>query len=284
MHRSGTTWVGRMLTASRQAVYFHEPLNPEVAPMLLKRPVETQYLYLSEDNEDGYPEAFTRLLGIPLGTVRAEPIHRQRPKRLARLLHARLTRARPLLKDPFALFSIPWFVKRLGATVVVVVRHPLAIAGSTKRLAWGFDTSWLLRQPLLMRDRLEPFRRALEAQPITLIGQAALLWRILYETAGEYARELPQVHVVRHEDLSRNPLREFERLYATLGLEFSHHAAHVVSIASEPGNPIETRVSEPGEIRLDSRANLDRWKERLTGEEIELVRSETDELARTFYS
>jgi len=41
MHRSGTTWVGRMLAASREAVYFHEPLNPDCSPALLRRSLET---------------------------------------------------------------------------------------------------------------------------------------------------------------------------------------------------------------------------------------------------
>ena len=57
MHRSGTTWVGRILTASREAVYLHEPLNPLSAPQLLGLKVERQYLYITEEDENGFPGA-----------------------------------------------------------------------------------------------------------------------------------------------------------------------------------------------------------------------------------
>src|SRR5262245_14025001 len=112
MHRSGTTWVGRMLTASREAVYLHEPLNPVSAPQLLDLRVERQYMYITEEDENGFPEAYRRLLGFPLPAARAERKPVQKLRRAARLAHARATGARALLKDPFAVFSIPWFARR----------------------------------------------------------------------------------------------------------------------------------------------------------------------------
>lgn len=281
MHRSGTTWVGRMLTASREAVYFHEPLNPACAPALLGLPVETRYLYITEENEGDYLEAFRRLLELPLAARRAEHSRRQRARRIGRLLHGRLTHARALLKDPFAVFSAPWFTQRLGAEVVVVVRHPLAMAGSSKRLAWGFDTRWLLRQPLLLRDRLESFRPELESPPTNIVGQAVLLWRLVYRVVRDYAGELPLLRVVRHEDLSRDPLGEFERLYDALGLSFNGRAVRAIERTTSPRNPPES--SETDSIELHSRASLETWKNRLTQEEVERVRAETDELARSFY-
>lgn len=284
MHRSGTTWVGRMLTASREAVYLHEPLNPVGAPVLLHVPVERQYLYLTEENENGYPEAFARLLRFPLDARRSERSRVQRLRRLARLVHARATGARGLLKDPFAVFSIPWFVQRLGADIVVVVRQPLAVAGSAKRLGWGFDTRWLLDQPLLMRDRLEPFRRKLEAQPDTLAAQSALLWTIVYSVAWDYSHELPRVHLVRHEDLSREPVQRFARLYGSLGLSFDARARRAIERTTSSENPAETDLSVPGSIMVDSTANLESWRRRLTPEEVETVKARTDQLAAQLYS
>jgi hypothetical protein len=284
MHRSGTTWVGRMLAASREAVYFHEPLNPVCAPALLRLDVAPQYLYVTEENEAEYLDAYRRLLAFPLATRRAERRAPQRLRRVARLLHARLTRARALLKDPFAVFSIPWFVRRLGAQVVVVVREPLAIAGSTARLGWGFDTRSLLGQPLLMRDRLEPFRAELEAPPTNIVGQVALLWRIVHQVVGDYARELPEIRVVRHEDLSREPVEEFERLYDAFGLTFGRRTVRAIERTTSPENPSQIAVTEPESIEVDSRANLEAWKTRLTPEEIERVRRETEPVARLFYS
>jgi hypothetical protein len=284
MHRSGTTWVGRMLAASREAVYLHEPLNPVCAPVLLRKEVGRQYLYLTEANEGGYGDAFERLLAFPLDSRRTEQSRAQRLRRAARLVHARATGARALLKDPFAIFSVPWFARRLGAEIVVVVRHPLAIAGSTNRLHWGFDTSWLLDQPLLMRDRLEPFRAELESQPDTLAGQTALLWRIVYSVASDDARSLPQVRLVRHEDLSRQPVQEFAELYGSLGLSFNRRVRKAIERTTSAQNPTETDMSVPGSIMVDSKANIESWRGRLTAREIEIVRGGTDELAQDLYS
>jgi sulfotransferase family protein len=283
MHRSGTTWVGRMLAASREAVYFHEPLNPDCSSALLHRTLETQYLYITEENEDDYLDAFRRLLAFPLGSRLLEPRRGQRLRRLGRLLQARATRARALLKDPFAVFSSPWFARRLEAEVVVVVRHPLAIVGSTKRLHWGFDTRSLLAQPLLLRDRLEPFRAELESPPTNIVGQAALLWRLVYGVVRDYAQELPQIRIVRHEDLSRDPAAEFERLYDELGLSFGARVRRAIERTTSPENPAETAVADPDAIELDSRANLESWTRRLNEEEIALVRRQTGDVARAFY-
>jgi hypothetical protein len=284
MHRSGTTWVGRMLAASGQAVYLHEPLNPECAPVLLHEGVERQYLYLTEENEDGYPEAFARLLRFPLDSRRLERSRGQRARRLARLVHARATGARALLKDPFAVFSIPWFARRLGAEIVVVVRNPLAVAASAKRLHWGFDSRWVLDQPLLMRDRLEPFRRELEAQPDTLAGQTALLWKIVYRTVLDYSRELPGIRIVRQEDLSHRPLEKFPPLFDSLGLSFGRRARRAIARTTSEKNPAETDLSVPGSIMVDSEANLESWRKRLTPDEVETIESATGELAPSFYS
>ena len=255
-----------------------------LAPFLLHKTIERQYLYLTEESEDGYPQAFHRLLGFPLDARRTEHSGRQRIRRALRLAHGRATQARALLKDPFAVFSIPWFVRRLGAEVVVVVRRPEAVAGSAKRLGWGFDTRWVLEQPLLMRDRLEPFRSELEAQPVTLVEQSALLWKVVYGVVREYVRELPQTTLVHHEDLSREPREGFERLYASLGLTFDDRARRAVERTTSARNPPETDLSAPGSVLVDSSANLENWRTRLTQEEVMLVRAETDEVARTFYS
>ena len=136
----------------------------------------------------------------------------------------RLQDARPLLKDPFAVFSVPWFAEVLGCQVIILVRHPLAFVSSLKRLQWTFDFQDLLSQPLLMRDHLEPFRDQMSAMinnPDDVIAQGSLLWRMVYSVVDGYRSSYPEFMVVRHEDLSRNPEGGFRDLYASLGLAFT---------------------------------------------------------------
>jgi hypothetical protein len=91
------------------------------------------------------------------------------------------------------------------------------------------------------------------------------------------------VHVVRQEDLSRDPLGEYGRLYEALGLSFTADAARAVRASSSRDNPKETSVASPHETRIDSRANLENWKHRLTEDERSRVRRLTEETAGLYY-
>ena len=166
----------------------------------------------------------------------------------------------------------------------MTVRQPLAVVSSWKRLDWNFDFSHLLEQPALMRDSLAPFEpEMVDALPPSadLIHRVALLWRIIYSVVAE--RRFPRVHVVRQEDLSRDPVREFAKLYDALGLRFTSAAAEAVAASSSSENPKETRVDKPHETRLDSKANLESWKQRLTGDEISRIERLTSDTARLYY-
>ena len=123
--------------------------------------------------------------------------------------------------------------------VVFVVRHPLAVVSSHKRLGWKQHTHLLLDLPLLARDRLGPFRAELEeiaAFPDDIVWNASLLWRIVNSPALELQKRSAAVTVVRHEDL-RNPREVFEKLYRTLGLELSDRVRSAISRSTAPDNP-----------------------------------------------
>ncbi|UCF28983.1 MAG: sulfotransferase family protein, partial [Chloroflexota bacterium] len=50
-HRSGTTWVGKMLAAGRETAYISEPLNVWHRPGVLRVPTQYWYTYINEDNQ-----------------------------------------------------------------------------------------------------------------------------------------------------------------------------------------------------------------------------------------
>lgn len=291
-HRTGTTWVGKMLAASGQAGYISEPLNLWHRPGVLSAPVQHWYTYICAENEQAYLPALQQTLGfyyhpwLEIRSLRS----RKDLLRMARdwgiFTRGRFLKQRPLLKDPFAIFSAPWFHDRLGCQVVITVRHPAAFASSLKRLGWDFDFSHLLDQPLLMRDLLEPYRSQMEAMyaaPEDIISQASLLWQITYEIAANFCQRYPDFQVVRHEDLSLDPLDGFQKLYRTLDLDFTQRAQKTVSDSSSAENPGEVSQQAVHAVRLDSRANLHNWKRRLQAQEIERVRLLTQATAQHFY-
>jgi hypothetical protein len=290
-HRSGTTWVGKMLAASDRVAYISEPLNVLHRPGVMRAPVQHWYTYICAENEGDYLPALRQTITFRYHTLAEIKSLRSIKDALrmgrdwATFLVGKRSKRRALLKDPFAVFSGPWFADRLGCQVVVTVRHPAAFASSLKRLNWSFDFDDLLAQPLLMNKWLEPFREDMEraaAVPQDIIGQAGLLWRMVYQVVAQYSSNLPQVRVVRHEDISIDPLQEFGELYAYLGLPFTTGARGAILKSSSPDNPKELS-NRAHATRLDSQANLRNWKRRLDSDEIERLRRMTGCAAEQYY-
>jgi hypothetical protein len=88
---------------------------------------------------------------------------------------------------------------------------------------------------------------------------------------------------VRHEDLSRDPVHGYAQLYEALGLTFTDTVAKAVEASSSSENPAETSVERPHETQIDSSANLQNWRHRLTEAEVSRIRLATEETAALYY-
>jgi hypothetical protein len=283
-HRSGTTWVGRMLSAGGDLAYVSEPLNVLHRQGVMDAPVQHWYTYVCNENEGQYVSAFEATLDLDYKTGR-ELLSLRTPKDIARMARdwgiftvGRIGQRRVLLKDPFAVFSTEWFADRLGCQIVIVLRHPAAFVSSLKRLEWPFDFEDLLDQPLLMRDWLEPFRAEMEnaaRHPEDLILQGSLLWSMIASVVQQIQVRRPEFHVLRHEDLSLAPLERFERLYGELELPFTTRAEAGIRRATSADNPEEVSLSSIYATNLDSAANLQNWRQRLDEDEVNRIRELT---------
>ena len=289
-HRSGTTWVGKMLAADPQIAYISEPLNVLHRPGVLRARVTKWYQYICDDNQDQFIPAFKELLDFryhlwsEIRSLRSLKDFLRMGRDFAIFYNGMMRGQRMLLKDPFAVFSTSWFAKKLNFKVVVTVRHPAGFASSLKRLGWNFDFNDLLNQPLLMRDHLEPYRvqmRSIQADDI--IGQAALLWAMIYRTVQKTRTLNPDFIVIRHEDISSEPVPGYRNLYSSLGLDYSARVERMILNSSSSENPVELPKNRVHAVKLDSRANMDNWKKRLTVDEINRIRKLTEETAELFY-
>lgn len=288
-HRSGTTWVGRMLALSGEAGYMHEPFNPRRVPGWSGERIPYWFLYVTDENERHYVDVVRDVLAFrypglsnlrhvlsPRGAALFGPD-------LARSIRYRIAKPRPLLKDPIALFSAPWLATRFDAQVVVMIRHPAAFVSSIKRLGWHFRfRSWLAQEPLL-RDRLEPFRDDMHrcwAGEGDVIEQGIVMWNAIHHVIDAYRSEHPEWSFVRHEDLAAAPVEGFRDLYSHFGLTWSDKVEAGIRQHSE-GETAETR--RHGAVKRDSAATVDLWKTRLAPEEIDRIRAGTAEIAARFY-
>jgi hypothetical protein len=105
-----------------------------------------------------------------------------------------------------------------------------------------------------------------------------------------YRDEIPGLEVVRHEDLSADPVPAFATLYDRLGLPFGPGAERAIrdaTTAGSGGGAMRWSVSSGGVSktaarRLDSRANLQVWRERLSDDEVARIRELTADVAPAF--
>lgn len=290
-HRSGTTWVGKMLAADADTAYISEPLNVLHRPGVYRVPVKYWYTCISDENAAEYLPAFHELLNFQYHTwlevksIRSVKDFLRMGRDFRIFFNGSMHGQRALIKDPFALFSCPWFSQRLNCRVVITARHPGGFVSSLKRLGWNFDFDNFLNQPLFMRDHLADDRAAMESMPKDdIVGQAALLWKFIYRFVHSTRKLFPQFDVVRHEDLSRDPLGGFQALYAKLGLDFTERVRNIVQNSSSSENPARLAKNRTHSVKLDSRASLDNWKKILSPEEITRVRKITEGVSESFYS
>jgi Sulfotransferase family len=285
-HRSGTTWVGKMLALAPGVGYVHEPFNPRFSAGRFDR----YFTVVTRENEARYAPELERAL-----TFRYELVprlrKRRRPKDVARTLRdfarvqsLRRRHPRPVMKDPIALLSAEWLAQHFDMDVVVLIRHPAAFASSLKRLGWRHSFATFLDNGRVP-DVIRPFEDEIRAQarePGDLLEQAALLWRLLYNAVASYRERHAEWVFLRHEDVSLEPVGSFERLYERLGLELTEAARSEIERASATGNPSEPPT--PHAVELDSAASLGRWRDELTREEIETLRERTSDVWPRFYA
>jgi hypothetical protein len=290
-HRSGTTWVGKMLTTSDQAAYISEPLNVLHRPGIFRAPVTNWYTYITHENQEEYLPAFQELLNfqyhtwLEIKSLRSIKDFLRMGRDFRIFFDGNMHGQRVLIKDPFALFSTPWFAEKHKCQIVITVRHPAGFVSSLKRLGWNFDFQNFLNQPLLMRDHLEQDRNLMQTiAKDDIISQGALLWKIIYRFVHQTGKLFPHFSIVRHEDLSRNPVAGFQSLYQNLALDFTEKAKTRILNSSSAENPSKLSKNKTHSINLDSRANVDNWKKLLTPEEITSIRKMTEEISNHFYS
>ena len=291
IHRSATSWVGRMLAAGGGLTYANEPLSVSHRQGVLGMDVKHWYAYIIEENESQYLPAIQDLVKLryqffkELRTIQSRKDVLRMGRDFFNFTLGRLRGNQVLFKDPFASFSTPWFADRLNFQVVISIRHPAGFVSSLKRLNWPFQIEDLLAQPLLMRDHLEPYRAEMASVPVDdVVGRACLLWNALYGTLHKTLQQRSDLIVVRHEDLSRDPVNGFRDLYKKLGYTFTPKVEYAILNTSSSDNPTELTRQTRHSVKVDSRANLDNWKKRLSAEDIKRIHKMTDEVSHLFYN
>lgn len=291
-HRSGTTWIGKMLAATPEVGYIHEPFNLTHRPGICTAKFPYWFTYITEENEAPYYEPLKNTFAFHF-SLRAElpSIHSLRHacrmiKNYKNFALYRFRHAAPLIKDPIALFSSEWLAKRFDMNVVVLIRHPAAFTSSIRRLNWTHNFSHFLNQPLLMRDYLAPFEAeicAFAQKEHDILEQATLLWRIIHHLILQYQEKNRDWIFFRHEDISTDPLHYFAYLYKCMNLTFTSSVKKVIEDYSSEDNPTEAAKGH-ALVKRNSKSNIKSWRNKFTEAELTRLRKEVEDISHHFYS
>lgn len=290
-HRSGSTWVGQVLSACNGVGYLHEPFNPIYAnPRDV--PIDHWYLKVDETNEDIYRQHFQNVMDWKF-----KPFSRwSNVNSFARfklwLKYWKVFEAnkrkgsRVLMKDPIALFSLPWLDRTFDANTLVLVRHPAAFFYSLKRKNWAFPFQDLVAQDPLMKGELRHYEKEIRAfalHPQDMIDQAILVWRLLYGTVSQYRELYAHWLIKTHEEISMAPLVHFEQIFGQFGLPFDDQVKEFIAATSGNENPGETIAGEEL-LKRNSKANSQYWKRKLSADQIAYIKEETADVWPKFYN
>lgn len=293
-HRSGTTWVGRMLAAAPRTCYLHEPFKPRWDPPYVWTHFDQWFMYLNDENAAPWEWAVQRTVRLRYSWRRHFACNRSlaqaidATKQRARWATKRIRGQRPVIKDPIALFSSPWLARRFNLGVVMMIRHPAGFVSSIKLKKWHFDFNHFLRQEALMQDLLHPFEREirmLAERNDDLIVQGILQWRIFHHVIHRFQQAHPDWQFVRHEDLSRDPVAGYRKMYAALGLAFTPACEKTIRENSDERNVIDANLAGKSThyVALNTAQNAKNWQKRLTPAEVRQVRRGTEDVAHLYY-
>lgn len=291
-HRSGTTWVGQMLSLPPSVGYLHEPFNLVYRPSGYGVHPEFWYQYIHQGNAFAYAQRFRQILNfkpISLAQTRFQGIDDAKIflKRNYELTGHRLMRRRALIKDPLALFATPWLVKEFGMQPVVLIRHPAAFVNSVTKQGWRFNFQHLASQPELLADWLRPFKADIEQaakSDWSAVAEVTLLWLVTHTFIDHLEGQHPDWTFIKHEDIAKNPESVFQDLYHTLGLPWDSRVAAQISAHSVERKGKTTKPRNPvNHIQRDSHDLIHDWEHELDQDSQRYVIEQTKHLASKWY-
>jgi hypothetical protein len=258
--RTGTTWIASVLGATAGTTYFHEPFNyrnvEESAPFTMR--------YLRRADEDPKFAAYCEKCFAGRQRHRAVTLYQSRWRRRLPFLAGRV-----LIKDVHTFLALDWIDRHIAPRIVVVLRHPCAVADSWFRMVKGEEElgimDRLLTQPDLLDDYLRPFEGHLRGAN-DFWSCIAAYWAACTYVVLQQQQRHPEWIVVRHEDFFDDPKARFRDLCSRLDLPWTAASERYLR---------ESNAADSGKLYVPRRViadEKDKWRRKLTPEQVETVR------------
>jgi len=263
-HRSGTTWVARML-AVPGLWYSHEPFNPN------KNIWHESFTYVRDTESNSAVDSVMEqvLAGGLRQTAMNGPVdHPLMPLRMFRPPIQRI-----MIKDPLACLLTGYFAARYDLQTLVLFRHPCGFVSSVTRLGWptgGFLKDFLGREQLIA-DHLSPYVSLMEKYANQKSIAAAA---VLHGVMNKAIWNMVQTHSLKwtlFEDLCADPIEKFKKLFEWFNLPYGPDTRlHHERLCSN--GSANSADYQPHAVARNSSAMARSWRKHLSRADAETVR------------
>lgn len=296
-NRSGSTWVGQVLSQAPKLRYTHEPFSPEIAEKEFGWNLPRWFLNAEDWDEKKLSRYIKRVLCPPLVDSKLKLDFPTKIKRAVRIAAERgfpeSFAPRHLFKDPVAIFSAPWLAKKFNFEVVVLIRHPASyVLSLLKDASHMHSFARIFGEQPKLTDRYESeekklIHKIIEIQTKKGIGsemvfEASAFWRLFYSQVLQYKSSYPNWNYIFYENLAENPIDGFQALFKTLGLEYTDKVLQKIACTSLEKDP--TKIDLKSHVkRFNSKDNTMQWDKNINQEDKILIRQITGSVSSAFY-
>ena len=172
--------------------------------------------------------------------------------------------SRIVVKDPFALLSVPAIAACTSAIPVIIYRHPGAVLASYRRMGWTADTAEI---------------RRLQGQPaaeeqLDDVSAMVEFWNFLHGRVLSWLDDVPDALLISHAEISRGGNPAVRTLMGACGLrpprrkpEAANKSEGAPSTTPDIGQ-LHGFARNPDEV-------VDGWRGRLAAEEVTMIERDT---------
>jgi hypothetical protein len=251
--RSGTTWLSDIINYDGEYRYMHEPFHPHRVRLVRN----FQYIqYLRPENRDPFYLE-------PAGTILSGRLRNMWTDSANKKIFAR----KRLIKDIRVNLLLKWIHANFpGIPIILLFRHPCAVASSWFKLGWGkedlgirTDIEVCLSQEELMEDFLEPFRMNIENAQ-SEFEKHVFFWCMQYYVPLKQFKQ-GEIHLCFYENLCENPHEEIKNLFGFLGKRFDEKVLGTLRTPSS--------VSRKDSAIVKETSLIDSWRTQVTDQDLE---------------
>lgn len=289
IHRSGTTWVGKVIESSGYINYITEPLNPQLRLNKIifnSNKFNLWFPAIEHLNQSNYLKGYNDLFNYKWLSFTNISL-----SGLLYLIKMRISFSKKktfLLKDPIALFSSEWIYKKFNSKNIILIRRPEAFVSSLKKNNWSFDFNNLLKQPEFIEKHLSNYKdditKMANLKDPDIITQGILLWNISHSYILNLKNNNPNWYFVTHEELSLNPMDNFKKIFQYLDLDFNEKVQSFIKRSTSADNQTERNDKEIHQLNRNSKKNIFSWRNRLSEFEIKTIQNNTKIISSKFYN